>query len=106
MVSAVELPVLRIGRRTKNAQKSTCTGYIGQKVEHYTAPDKDGTLTITLEKAPANGTLINFDSAWPHLRQNNENNGVVDYRTPVYAKDAELYWATSIGSGYDVNACG
>ena len=75
---------------------TTCTGYIGQKVEHYTAPDKDGTLTITLEKAPANGTLINFDSAWPHLRQNNENNGVVDYRTPVYAKDAELYWATSI----------
>lgn len=85
---------------------TTCAGYIGQKVEHYTAPDKDGTLTITLEKAPANGTLINFDSAWPHLRQNNENNGVVDYRTPVYAKDAELYWATSIGSGYDVNACG
>lgn len=85
---------------------TTCAGYIGQKVEHYTAPDKDGTLTITLEKAPANGALINFDSAWPHLRQNNENNGVVDYRTPVYAEDAELYWATSIGSGYDVNACG
>ena len=84
----------------------TCTGYIGQKVTNYTAPDKDGTLTITLEKAPANDALINFDSAWPHLRQNNENNGVVDYKTPVYAKDAELYWATSIGSGYDVNACG
>ena len=29
---------------------------------------------------------------------------MVDYKTPVYAKDAELYWATSIGSGYDVNA--
>lgn len=85
---------------------TTCAGYIGQKVEHYTAPDKDGTLTITLKKAPANDKLINFDSAWPHLRQNNENNGVVDYKTPVYAKDAELYWATSIGSGYDVNACG
>ena len=84
----------------------TCTGYIGQKVTNYTAPNKDGTLTITLEKAPTNGNLINFDSAWPHLRQNNENNGVVDYKTPVYAKDAELYWATSIGSGYDVNACG
>ena len=74
--------------------------------DSYTAPDKDGTLTITLKKAPANDKLINFDSAWPHLRQNNENNGVVDYKTPVYAKDAELYWATSIGSGYDVNACG
>lgn len=85
---------------------TTCAGYISQKVEHYTAPDKDGTLTITLKKAPANDKLINFDSAWPHLRQNNENNGVVDYKTPVYAKDAELYWATSIGSGYDVNACG
>ena len=85
---------------------TTCAGYIGQTVEHYTAPDKDGTLTITLKKAPANDKLINFDSAWPHLRQNNENNGVVDYKTPVYAKDAELYWATSIGSGYDVNACG
>ena len=75
---------------------TTCAGYIGQTVEHYTAPDKDGTLTITLKKAPANDKLINFDSAWPHLRQNNENNGVVDYKTPVYAKDAELYWATSI----------
>ena len=84
----------------------TCTGYVGQKVTDYTAPNKDGTLTITLKKAPANDTLVNFDSAWPHLRQNNENNGVVDYKTPVYAKDAELYWATSIGSGYDVNACG
>ena len=72
---------------------TTCAGYIGQTVEHYTAPDKDGTLTITLKKAPANDKLINFDSAWPHLRQNNENNGVVDYKTPVYAKDAELYWA-------------
>ena len=84
----------------------TCTGYVGQKVTDYTAPNKDGTLTITLKKAPANDTLVNFDSAWSHLRQNNENNGVVDYKTPVYAKDAELYWATSIGSGYDVNACG
>lgn len=42
---------------------TTCTGYIGQKVEHYTAPDKDGTLTITLEKAPANGTLASTDAA-------------------------------------------
>ena len=39
---------------------TTCAGYIGQKVEHYTAPDKDGTLTITLEKAPANGTLADW----------------------------------------------
>ena len=85
---------------------ATCTGYIGQRVADYTAPETDGTLTISLEKAPANTSLVNFDSVWPHLRQNNENNGVVNYRTPVYAEEAELYWATQIGSGFDSNACG
>lgn len=85
---------------------ATCAGYIGQQVTDYTAPETDGNLTITLEKAPVNTTLKNFASAWPHLRLDNNNNGVVDYKTPVYAENTQLYWATQIGEGFDSNACG
>ena len=72
----------------------------------YTAPENDSTLTISMEKAPENTSLQRLSSYWPHLRQNNENNGVIDSRTPVKAEDAVLYWATKIGDGYDKNACG
>ncbi|MDO4489060.1 MAG: PQQ-binding-like beta-propeller repeat protein [Eubacteriales bacterium] len=84
----------------------TCAGYVGIKENNYTAPDEEGTLSITLDEAPANDTLVNFDSIWPHLRQNAQNNGVISYKTPITAEDTELYWATQIGSGYDSNACG
>ncbi len=84
----------------------TCAGYVGQRVEAYIAPETDATLTLTLQKAPENSTLVQFDAAWPHLRQNNDNNGVVNYRTPVYAEDTMLSWATKIGEGFDSDACG
>ena len=83
----------------------TRTGYRGVSGS-YAAPEKDDTLSLKLAKAPENDSLKDLNSVWPHLRQNNENNGVIDARTPVKAEDSVLYWATKIGDGYDKNACG
>ncbi len=83
----------------------TCAGYVGTSGS-YTAPDADGTLEIRLEKAPQNEALQQLESSWPHLRHNDENNGVIDAPVPVKDTEAALYWATKIGDGFDSNACG
>ena len=83
----------------------TAKGYVGT-TGSFTAPEKDGTISLSLTKAPANNTLANLSSAWPHLRQNSDNNGVVNYPMPTVAEDTVLSWATQIGSGFDSNACG
>lgn len=84
----------------------TCAGYIGKQVSHYLAPEADSTLFITLKQAPENTLLQELSSIWPHLRPDNTNNGVIDRKTPVCAENAQLYWATRIGDGFDANACG
>lgn len=43
---------------------------------------------------------------WPNFRGNDENNAVVDYKTPRNADEAELYWAVKKGSGYGGAAIG
>ena len=83
----------------------TCTGYIGTQGT-YTAPEEDGVFPVTLTKAPENGELKQLEAAWPHLRHNDENNGVIDYPVPTKAEEAVMYWATKIGDGFDSNACG
>lgn len=83
----------------------TRAGYKGVSGS-YTASETNATLTIGLEEALENGSLKELPSFWPHLRQNNANNGVIDARSPMKAEDAVLYWATKIGDGYDKNACG
>ena len=83
----------------------TRTGYRGVSGS-YTAPETDATVPVAMEKAPENASLKELSSVWPHLRQNNANNGVIDARSPVKAEDTVLYWATKIGDGYDKNACG
>lgn len=83
----------------------TRTGYLGLSGS-FTAPDTDATKTVTLTEAERNTALRPLSSYWPHLRQNSDNNGIIDARTPVKAEDAVLYWATKIGDGYDKNACG
>ena len=83
----------------------TCAGYKGISGE-YTAPSENATKSFSLPKAPANQKLQELESYWPHLRQNDDNNGVVSAPTPMKAEDAVLYWATKIGDGYDKNACG
>ncbi len=86
---------------------TTCAGYIGQTVEHYTAP-RQGRYTDHYAKegssqrqahqfrfcvAPTYAKTMRITVWWTT-------------KTPVYAKDAELYWATSIDPAAMWNACG
>lgn len=83
---------------------ATRYGYVGQ-TGALTVPQEGGVLEITLESAPANDTIVNLPSQWPHLRTDNNNNGVISAPTPVNSDDAVLYWATKIGDGFDQDAC-
>ena len=90
---------------TRYSYTVTRTGYQGISGS-FIAPETGDTVSITLTKAPENTKLQQLSSYWPHLRQNSDNNGVIDARTPVEDGEAVLYWATKIGDGYDKNACG
>lgn len=83
----------------------TRTGYRGIS-GNLTAPVNSQTLDISLEKAAENTALRKLESQWPHLRQNSDNNGVIQAATPIRDEEAVLYWATKIGDGFDKNACG
>lgn len=83
---------------------ATRYGYVGQ-TGTYTVPQNGGVWEITLEKAPENTALVNLPAQWPHLRTDNNNNGVISARTPISSDDAVLYWATQIGEGFDQDAC-
>ena len=81
-------------------------GYVGQK-KTFTAGEANKTVQIKLEKAP-NSTLkdIELPTDWPLFRKNDENNGVVDVRTPITAEDTVLVWANKLGEGYSGSAVG
>ena len=81
-------------------------GYVGQK-KTFTAGEANKTVQIKLEKAP-DSTLkdIELPTDWPLFRKNDENNGVVDVRTPITAEDTVLVWANKVGEGYSGSAVG
>ena len=81
-------------------------GYVGQK-KTFTAGEANKTVQIKLEKAP-DSTLkdIELPTDWPLFRKNDENNGVVDVRTPITAEDTVLMWANKLGEGYSGGAVG
>ena len=81
-------------------------GYVGQK-KTFTAGEANKTVQIKLEKAP-DSTLkdIELPTDWPLFRKNDENNGVVDVRTPITAEDTVLVWANKLGEGYSGSAVG
>ena len=83
---------------------ATRLGYIGQ-TGTLTVPKEGGTLEITLEQAPANTSIKDLPSEWPHMRTDNNNNGVINAPMPISSDDAVLYWATKIGNGFDQDAC-
>ena len=83
---------------------ATCYGYVGQ-TGSFTVPQGGGDLEITLVQAPANTSIKDLPSEWPHLRTDNNNNGVINAPTPISSDDAVLYWATKIGEGFDQDAC-
>lgn len=82
----------------------TYAGYRGIQGQ-YIVPEQGGTLTINLDPAPVNTSLVNLSAEWPHLRQDNNNNAVVNYPTPTKSDETVLYWATKLGEGFDSDAC-
>lgn len=83
---------------------ATSVGYVGV-TGSYTVPAGGGTLELTLQKAAENTSLVDLPSEWPHLRTDNNNNGVINAPTPISSDDAVLYWANKIGDGLDQDAC-
>ena len=79
---------------------ATCAGYVG-KSETFTATADSPELPITLAAAVPSTPGGNVSSLWPSFRGNDENNGVVSFKTPVKRDEAVLSWATKIGNGYD-----
>ncbi|MCR4712675.1 MAG: cell wall-binding repeat-containing protein, partial [Clostridia bacterium] len=85
---------------------ATAFGYIGEENADY-MPLQAETITIALEKAPISADLDpGLQADWPRFRFDAENNGVIDYPTPVQAEQATLYWAAKVGEGYGSSATG
>ena len=82
---------------------ATCSGYKGIKQE-FTAGTENATLSISLESAPSVSHGKNVSSSWPAFRGGNDNNGVVNFKTPTQRDEAALSWASKIGDGYDKEA--
>lgn len=82
---------------------ATCSGYKGIKQE-FTAGAENAELSISLESAPSVSHGKNVSSSWPAFRGGNDNNGVVNFKTPTQRDDAALSWASKIGDGYDKEA--
>lgn len=61
-------------------------------------------MTVTL----STNLVISAESNnnWYSYRGDNTNNAVVDYRIPIKADDAVLYWSSKVGDGYDSSAIG
>ena len=71
----------------------------------YTVPADGGVLSIALEEALPNTSLVNLSSKWPGLRVDKNNNGVIIDPTPINGEEAVLYWASRLGDGYSSDAC-
>lgn len=82
---------------------ATCSGYKGIKQE-FTAGTENAKLSISLESAPSVSHGKNVSSSWPAFRGGNDNNGVVNFKTPTQRDEAALSWASKIGDGYDKEA--
>ena len=82
---------------------ATCSGYKGIKQE-FTAGTENAELSISLESAPSVSHGKNVSSSWPAFRGGNDNNGVVNFKTPTQRDEAALSWASKIGDGYDKEA--
>ncbi len=82
------------------------TGYVAQSAK-FTASEENKTITINLTKAPDSAIRdIATDGDWLQFRADNNNNGVVNVKTPIKAEDAVLEWANKIGEGFDSGATG
>ena len=84
----------------------TANGYVAQ-TGSFVASEETKVMNIDLDKAPVS-TLkdITAEGDWLQFRADENNNGVVDLKTPIKAEDAVLEWANQIGEGYDSGATG
>ena len=82
------------------------TGYVA-KTAQFVASEENKTITVQLEKASASELKdISTEGDWLQFRADNNNNGVVNVKTPIKAEDAVLEWANKIGEGFDSGATG
>ena len=61
-------------------------------------------VSVTLQKADANPSIVDFDTEWPNFRGTDSNNGITNAKTPISAADGMLYWASPLGKGWDNGA--
>lgn len=84
----------------------TRNGYVAQTAS-FIAGEANKTITVNLEKAPESSYKdISTKGDWLQFRADNNNNGVVNVKTPIKAEDAVLEWANKIGEGFDSGATG
>ena len=69
----------------------TKNGYKAVRVTDFRV-EEDIKVPVTLEEAPENTEIKDLNSQWPSFRDEN-NNVVLDEKTPVKAEDSVLYWA-------------
>ena len=83
----------------------TAFGYVGQKAE-FTATDTEKTIDakLTLAKPNEKLTVVDEGNSWPFFRADQDNNGVVNFKTPIKAEDTVLYWANKAGTGFSNQA--
>lgn len=73
----------------------TKTGYIAENGSF----SGSGTKNVTLEAAPESDYTI-FESDWYGLRNDENNQGITNAKTPVTAETVELLWENQYGEGY------
>ncbi len=83
----------------------TRNGYVGV-TQSYVAPQMDASFSISLVQAAENDSLKDLDAYWPYFRADENNNGVVDVKTPISSDDTFLSWAVQLGEGYSGGATG
>lgn len=61
-------------------------------------------VSVTLQKAAVNSSIVELDAEWANFRGTDSNNGITNAKTPVSALDGMLYWASPLGKGWDTGA--
>lgn len=62
-------------------------------------------VPVTLQAAKENPRIEHdLDAEWANFRGTDSNNGITNAKTPVSAEDSMLYWASSLGNGWDTGA--
>ena len=62
-------------------------------------------VPVTLQVAKENpGIEHDLDAEWANFRGTDSNNGITNAKTPISAEDSMLYWASSLGNGWDKGA--